>query len=173
MTPVPGTTSPRILASACTKTPGANWGTLSLEALIDVRRAYRSAPEEDHMKFVHVATRTKDLDSAIKFYEQLGLHEARRSELTKGKATLVFMEPEAGNFAIELVYNWGKDEPYDGGARFGHFAFDVEDLDAAYTELVAAGATDVGRPPKALEGAGPRIAFVADPDGNWIELIER
>jgi len=172
VTPVPGTTSPRILASACTKTPGANWGTLSLEALIDVRRAYRSAPEEDHMKFVHVATRTKDLDSAIKFYEQLGLHEARRSELTKGKATLVFMEPEAGNFAIELVYNWGKDDAYAGGERFGHFAFETEDMDAVLPVLELFGG-HVTRQPFLLEGDGPRIAFVDDPDGNSVELIQR
>ena len=82
------------------------------------------------MKFVHVATRTKDLEGAIKFYEQLGLHASRRKELTKGKATLVFMEPEEGNFAIELVYNWGKDDAYPGGERFGHFAFETDDIDA-------------------------------------------
>ena len=57
------------------------------------------------MKFVHAATRTTDLDAAIRFYEQLGMHEARRSELTKNRATLVFMAPAEGNFAIELVYN--------------------------------------------------------------------
>lgn len=125
------------------------------------------------MKFVHVATRTRDLDKAVAFYEQLGLRESRRSELTKGEATLVFMEPEAGNFAIELVYNWGKDDPYDGGDRFGHFAFDVDDVDATYERLLAAGAGDVGRPPKTHEAGSTRLAFVADPDGNWVELIER
>jgi lactoylglutathione lyase len=125
------------------------------------------------MKFVHAATRTTDLDAAIRFYEQLGLREARRSELTKGRATLVFMAPAEENFAIELVHNWDRDTPYDGGDRFGHFAFDVEDLDGTYARLVAAGAAEVGRPPAGLEGGRPRIAFVADPDGTWIELIER
>ena len=125
------------------------------------------------MKFVHVATRTGDLDRAVAFYKALGLELSRTRELQQAKATLAFMSRPGGDFAIELVYNWGHDEPYDGGARFGHFAFDVEDLDAAYAELLAAGAAEVGRPPKALEGKGPRIAFVADPDGNWIELIER
>ena len=125
------------------------------------------------MKFVHAATRTADLDKTIRFYEQLGMHESRRSELTKNKATLVFMEPPDGNFAIELVYNWGRDTPYEGGERFGHFAFHVEDLDGTYARLMAAGAGDVGRPPAPLQGEGPRIAFVADPDGTWIELIER
>src|SRR5664280_1429350 len=125
------------------------------------------------MRFTHVATRTRDLDAAIAFYKALGLELSRTRELEKNEATLAFMTRPGDDFSIELVYNWGKDEPYDSGARFGHFAFDVEDLDAAYAELLTAGATDVGRPPKALEGAGPRIAFVADPDGNWIELIER
>jgi lactoylglutathione lyase len=125
------------------------------------------------MRFTHVATRTRDLDAAIAFYKALGLELSRTRELEKGEATLAFMTRPGDDFSIELVYNWGKDEPYDGGARFGHFAFDVEDLDAAYAELRAAGAADVGRPPKDLEGSGPRIAFVADPDGNWIELIER
>jgi lactoylglutathione lyase len=125
------------------------------------------------MKFVHVATRTKDLDAALAFYEALGLKLSRTLELTKGKATLAYVEPPEGNFAIELVYNWGKDDAYDGGTRFGHFAFDVEDVDTEYARLLLSGGGEVGRPPAPLQGDGHRIAFVADPDGNWIELIER
>jgi lactoylglutathione lyase len=125
------------------------------------------------MEFVHVATRTKDIDRAIAFYEALGLRLDHKSELTKNKATLAFMAKPGGDFAIELVYNWGKDDGYDGGERFGHFAFDVGDIEAEYARLVAAGGTEVGRSPAPLQGEGHRIAFVADPDGNWIELIER
>jgi lactoylglutathione lyase len=124
------------------------------------------------MDFVHVATRTRDLEGAIKFYEQLGMHCDRRQELTKGKATLAFMEPEAGNFAIELVYNWGKDDAYPGGERFGHFAFEVEDIDDVLPAIKAVGGV-VKRPPYLLEGSGPRICFIEDPDGNAIELIQR
>jgi lactoylglutathione lyase len=124
------------------------------------------------MKFVHVATRTRDLDGAIKFYEQLGMHCERRRELTRGKATLAFMEPEAGDFAIELVYNWGRDDAYPGGERFGHFAFEVEDIDAV-TPVVELFGGRVTRPPYLLEGGGPRLCFIEDPDGNAIELIER
>jgi lactoylglutathione lyase len=124
------------------------------------------------MKFVHVATRTKDLDAALAFYEALGLKLSRTLELTKGKATLAYVEPPEGNFAIELVYNWGKDDPYDGGDRFGHFACEVQDIDALVPRLTAAGGAVI-RKPYLLEGSGPRIAFVADPDGNWIELIQR
>ena len=51
------------------------------------------------------------------------------------------MEPEAGNFAIELVYNWGKDDAYPGGERFGHFAFEVEDIDAVLPVIESFGGT--------------------------------
>jgi lactoylglutathione lyase len=128
---------------------------------------------EAAMEFVHVATRTRDLDAAIAFYEALGLRLDPRSDLTKNKATLAFMAKPDGAFAIELVYNWGKDTPYDGGERFGHFAFHVDDLDDTYKRVLEGGGQEVGRPPAPLQGEGPRIAFVADPDGNWIELIER
>jgi len=124
------------------------------------------------MKFAHVATRTKDLEAAIAFYELFGMTCARRKELTKGKATLAFMEPPEGNFAIELVYNWGKDDAYDGGERFGHFAFEVDDLRGLLSKILDAGGTLV-REPYLLEGSDPLLSFVADPDGNWIELIQR
>ncbi len=124
------------------------------------------------MKFAHVATRTKDLDAAIAFYEALGMKVTRRKELQKAKATLVYVAPPEGNFDIELVYNWGKDDHYEGGERFGHFAFEVDDIDPLLPALTAAGGTVV-REPYLLEGTGPRIAFAADPDGNQIELIQR
>jgi lactoylglutathione lyase len=124
------------------------------------------------MKFVHAATRTSDLDRAIAFYEVLGLRLSHKKELQKGKATLAFIEPPEGNFGLELVYNWDKDDPYDGGERFGHFAFEVEDIDGLLPRLVAAGGA-VQREPYLLEGTGPKLAFVTDPDGNPIELIER
>ena len=124
------------------------------------------------MKFVHVATRTKDMDKAIAFYEMLGLHCSRKTELTRGKATLAFVEPAEGNFAIELVYNWGKDDDYPGGERFGHFAFEVDDVHALLPQIIEGGGTLV-RQPYLLEGHAPLIAFVADPDGNWVELIQR
>jgi len=125
------------------------------------------------MGFEHVATRTMDLDAAIRFYELLGMKVSRRIELEKNRASLAYLEPPEGNFRIELVYNWGKDEPYEGGKRFGHFGFGVPDVHEVYERLLANGAGDVGRPPAPLQGTGSIIAFVADPDGNWIELIQR
>lgn len=124
------------------------------------------------MEFVHVATRTMDLDRAIAFYEALGLKLDHKSELTKNEATLAFMARPDGAFAIELVYNWGKDDAYPGGERFGHFAFEVDDIDAVLPGVEANGGR-VTRPPFLLEGSGPRLAFVEDPDGNAVELIQR
>ena len=124
------------------------------------------------MRFVHAATRTSDLDRALSFYGVLGLKLTHKTELQKGRATLAFVEPPEGNFGLELVYNWGKDDPYDGGERFGHFAFEVEDIDDLLPRLVGGGGA-VLREPYLLEGAGPRLAFVTDPDGTPIELIER
>jgi lactoylglutathione lyase len=125
------------------------------------------------MKFVHVATRTQNLDRAIAFYELLGMRCRDKKELTKNKATLAFVEPAESNFAIELVYNWDQNEAYAGGDRFGHFAFEVDNVDETYAKLVAGGAEGI-REPALLQGVGPsKIAFVADPDGNWIELIQR
>lgn len=124
------------------------------------------------MKFVHVATRTKDLDAAIAFYGLLGMKLREKRELTKNQATLAFIAQADGNFAIELVYNWGKDKAYAGGERFGHFAFVVDDVDETYRRLVAAGAAPL-RAPALLQGVGPsKIAFIGDPDGNQIELIQ-
>ncbi|MGO8685548.1 MAG: VOC family protein [Thermoleophilia bacterium] len=125
------------------------------------------------MKFAHVATRTKNLDTAIAFYGLLGMKLTEKIELTKNQATLAFIEPAEGNFGIELVYNWGRDKPYDGGERFGHFAFVVDDVDETYRRLVAAGAGAL-RAPALLQGVGPsKIAFISDPDDNQIELIQR
>lgn len=125
------------------------------------------------MRFVHVTTRTLDPEAAVRFYEALGLRRTRTVELERNRATLTYMSRPEDDFAIELVHNWDRDTPYEGGERFGHFAFEVDDIETAYRRLLAAGGSEVGRPPAPLEGRGHRIAFVADPDGNWVELVER
>ena len=124
------------------------------------------------MNFVHVAMRTKDLDAALTFYAALDLKTIRSSEQAKLKETHTFIAPPEGNFAIELIYTQGKDDAYEGGERFDHLAFDVLDIEALLPKLTAAGGT-VTREPYLLEGTGLKIAFVADPDGNSVELVRR
>jgi lactoylglutathione lyase len=115
--------------------------------------------------------RVKDLDRSVRFYTQiLGLREQRRKVLEKADATLVFLSDEAGRHAIELTYNHdGRD--YDLGNQFGHFALGVPDLEAARKELAAHG-VEFSRGPYQVSAGGSMIAFIRDPDGIEIELIE-
>lgn len=120
---------------------------------------------------LHTMIRVKDLDRSVDFYTRvLGLREQRRKVLEKADATLVFLGDEAGHHAIELTYNHdGRD--YDLGNQFGHFALGVPDLAAARAELADHG-VEFSRGPYQVSAGGAMIAFIRDPDGIEIELIE-
>lgn len=122
-------------------------------------------------RLLHTMLRVRDLERSVSFYvETLGLREERRAVLEKAAATLVFLVDEAGAHAIELTYNHdGRD--YELGTQFGHLAFGVADLDAAREELAGRGVEFTRGPYRVSEG-GRRIAFIRDPDGVEIELIE-
>jgi lactoylglutathione lyase len=122
-------------------------------------------------RLLHTMIRVKDLDRSVRFYTQvLGLKESRRTVLEKADATLVFLVDRAGRHPIELTFNHdGRD--YELGNQFGHLAFGVEDLDAARKELGEHG-VEFSRGPYQVREGGSRIAFVKDPDGIEIELIE-
>ena len=120
---------------------------------------------------LHTMVRVKDLDESVRFYtEVLGLREQRRKVLEKADATLVFLSDETGHHAIELTYNHdGRD--YELGNQFGHFALGVPDLERARSELAAHG-VEFSRGPYQVSTGGSMIAFIRDPDGIEIELIE-
>ena len=83
------------------------------------------------INFLHTMVRVKDIEASKKFYcDLLGLVETRRKDLEAAKATLVFLSQEGGGPGneIELTYNWGSDEDYDGGRNFGHLAYEVENI---------------------------------------------
>lgn len=122
-------------------------------------------------RLLHTMIRVKDLDRSVRFYTQvLGLREERRKVLEKADATLVFLVDARGQHPIELTYNHdGRD--YELGNQFGHFAFGVGDLDRAREELRRHG-VDFSRGPYRVSEGGSRIAFIKDPDGIEIELIE-
>ncbi len=118
--------------------------------------------------------RVGNLERAIAFYTQvLGMKLLRTSENPEYRYSLAFVGYE-GNPAqaeIELTYNWGTDS-YDMGTAFGHIALGVPDVAAACEKIRAAGG-NITREAGPVKGGATVIAFVTDPDGYKIELIER
>ncbi|GBQ72000.1 lactoylglutathione lyase [Ameyamaea chiangmaiensis NBRC 103196] len=125
--------------------------------------------------YLHTMVRVRDLDASIAFYRLLGMHELRRREVPDGRYTLVFIgfaDNAAGQAEIELTYNWGQDDGYEVGTGFGHFAVGVPDV-AEAVDAVRAGGGKVTREAGPVKFGTTVIAFVEDPDGYKIELIER
>ncbi|MCQ4160163.1 lactoylglutathione lyase [Roseomonas sp. GC11] len=125
--------------------------------------------------FLHTMIRVGDLERSVDFYTRLlGMKELRRNDVPEGKYTLVFVgyAPEStGAGVIELTYNYGV-ETYELGNAFGHLAIGVPDIYATCDALRAAGAR-ITREPGPVKFGTTVIAFVEDPDGYKIELIER
>jgi len=116
--------------------------------------------------------RVSDLDASLHFYSTLlGLEEIRRKEVPAGRFTLVFLAAPGDEKAqVELTYNWGVEE-YDLGKGFGHIAIGVDDIYATCDAIKAVGG-NVTREPGPVKGGTTHIAFVKDPDGYMIELIQ-
>ncbi len=129
----------------------------------------------DKYSFLHTMLRVGDLDRSVRFYtELLGMRELRRRDVPEGKYTLVFVgyaAEESGAAVIELTYNYGVDK-YDLGTAFGHLAIGVPDVAATCARLRADGAK-ITREPGPVKFGTTIIAFVEDPDGYKIELIQR
>jgi lactoylglutathione lyase len=126
-------------------------------------------------RYLHTMIRTKNLDASIKFYETcLGMKELRRRDVPGGKYTLAFVgyasNPEQAE--IELTYNYGQDDGYEIGTGFGHLAVGVPNVAEAVEKVRAAGGR-VTREAGPVQHGTTVIAFVEDPDGYKIELIER
>ena len=125
-------------------------------------------------RFLHTMLRVGDLQRSIDFYVKgFDMHEMRRRDVPDGKYTLAFVGygDEEDNTAIELTYNYGT-EKYDIGTAFGHLAIGVPDV-AAACEIVAANGGVITRPAGPVKFGTTIIAFVKDPDGYLIELVQR
>lgn len=132
-------------------------------------------PDTDKSRLLHTMIRVKDLDKSLKFYtEQLGMKVLRQRDYPTGKFTLAFVGygDEEHNAVIELTHNWEQKEPYQLGTAFGHLAIAVPDVYKACERLAAAG-VKIPRPAGPMAHGGSVIAFIEDPDGYRIELIQR
>lgn len=126
------------------------------------------------MRILHTMLRVGDLDRSLKFYtEVLGMRLLRRADYPEGKFTLAFVgyQEEKDGAVLELTFNWGVDQ-YELGTGYGHIALEVDDAYAACAEIKRRGGT-VTREAGPMKHGSTVIAFVQDPDGYKIELIER
>ncbi len=126
------------------------------------------------MRILHTMLRVGDLERSVGFYtDVLGMKVLRATDRPEQKYKLVFVGygDETSNAVLELTYNYGVDR-YDLGDAFGHIAIEVPNAAAACTAVREKGGT-VTREAGPVKGGNTVIAFVQDPDGYKIELIER
>ncbi len=126
------------------------------------------------MRILHTMLRVGDLPRSIDFYTNImGMTVLRTTDRPEQKYTLAFVGygDEAQHAVLELTYNYGV-EKYDLGAGYGHIAIEVDDAVATCAAVRAKGGV-VTRDAGPVKGGTTVIAFVQDPDGYKIELIER
>ncbi|GGK50847.1 lactoylglutathione lyase [Aliivibrio fischeri] len=124
-------------------------------------------------RILHTMIRVGNLDKSIEFYTKvMGMDLLRQNTNEEYKYTLAFLGygDESQGAVIELTYNWGTEE-YDMGTAFGHIAIGVDDIYATCDAIKAAGG-NVTREAGPVKGGSTHIAFVKDPDGYMIELIQ-
>lgn len=135
----------------------------------------KAATDASKFRLLHTMIRVKDLDKSLDFYTRLlGMNLIRKKDYPTGEFTLAFVGygTEEDNAVIELTYNWPQKEPYQLGSGFGHLAIGVPDIYGTCEALAKEGVR-IPRPPGPMKHGGSVIAFVEDPDGYKIELIER
>ncbi|GLT16406.1 putative lactoylglutathione lyase [Vibrio zhanjiangensis] len=124
-------------------------------------------------RILHTMLRVGDLERSIEFYTKvMGMTLLRTNENKQYEYTLAFLGfgDESEGAVIELTYNWGTTE-YDLGSAFGHIAIGVDDIYTTCDTIKAAGG-NVTREPGPVKGGSTHIAFVKDPDGYMLELIQ-
>jgi lactoylglutathione lyase len=126
------------------------------------------------MRILHTMLRVGDMQRSIDFYTKvLGMKLLRTSENPEYKYTLAFLGygSNPDHAELELTYNWGTDK-YEMGTAYGHIAISAEDIYQTCDQVRAAGG-NITREPGPVMGGSTVIAFITDPDGYKVELIER
>ncbi len=126
------------------------------------------------MRMLHTMLRVGDLDKSIEFYTQvMGMKLLRRRDNEEYRYTLAFVgyQEETEGAVLELTHNWDTSE-YDLGNGYGHIALEVDDIYATCSVIENLNGK-ISRAPGPVKGGKTIIAFVEDPDGYKIELIEK
>lgn len=125
------------------------------------------------MQLLHTMLRVGNLEESVKFYtEVLGMKLLRQKEYPDGKFTLAFVGygDDSDHTVLELTYNWGV-EKYNLGDAYGHIAIGIDDIYGTCDEIKARGGK-VSREPGPMKHGSTVIAFVEDPDGYKVELVQ-
>ena len=129
----------------------------------------------NNFKYLHTMMRVNDLDESINFYSKIfGMKLLRKSEYPDGKFTLAFLGygDEENNTVLELTHNWDQEEKYNLGNAWGHIAIGVENIYEFCKELEENN-VNVTRKPGPMKHGNTVIAFLVDPNGYQIELIQK
>ena len=122
------------------------------------------------MELVHTCYRVTDPDRSVAFYEALGFEKRRELPIRDEAVNYFLGVPGRDGPELELTYNFGVDS-YELGTAYGHIAVTVDDMNAALEALAEKG-IEPEKPPYRVREGGSLIAFVRDPDGYRVELIE-
>jgi len=141
---------------------------------METQTAGRTATQA-RSRMLHTMIRVFDLEKSIDFYTRLlGMQLMRKTDVEGGRYSLAFVGygDEGSNTVIELTHNWDQKEPYNLGSGFGHLAVSMPDVYAACERLGKEG-VKITRPAGPVKFGTTVIAFIEDPDGYKIELIQR
>ena len=130
--------------------------------------------DSTEFQMLHTMLRVRDLDKSIEFYTKfLGMTLLRKREVPEAKYTNVFVGygPEDTHAVLELTYNWEQDEDYEIGTAYGHIALGVRGIYDICDKLEAAG-VNIPRKPGPVKHGTTHIAFIEDPDGYKIEIVD-
>ena len=130
--------------------------------------------DNTEFQMLHTMLRVRDLDKSIDFYTKfLGMALLSKREVPEAKYTNVFVGygPEDTHAVLELTYNWEQDEDYEIGTAYGHIALGVRGIYDICDKLEAAG-VNIPRKPGPVKHGTTHIAFIEDPDGYKIEIVD-
>ena len=124
------------------------------------------------VKIAHTSITVKNMEKSIKFYRDvIGMKFVSRREIPENKAEIAFVEGDGGGSSLELTY-WSEKKDWVDGDQLDHIALAVPDVEKAVKEFKRKG-VEITKEPYSLQGSKHKIAFIKDPNGIWIELIEQ
>lgn len=124
------------------------------------------------MKILHTSITVKDMEESIQFYRDVvGLELISRMEIPENKAEIAFLGDKETDARLELTY-WKEKKDWNSGDELDHIAFAVSDMEQSM-KMFRKLNVEITMEPYSLQGSTTRIAFIKDPNGIWLEIIER